>query len=183
MKYLIGTLEQGTHAEKAALRYLKNHSGKIVYCQTITEIFNKLRDNKINKGVIPLINKASGYVGETLRNLRKYSISIEQSIELPVEQYLCCLKETKKEGIKEIISHQQAIIQCSKYIQENYKNCRLVNTKNTAYAIKQVSRKKMKNSAAIGPKHTIKKYNLKIISKDISNKRDNRTLFAVITLS
>ena len=92
------------------------------------------------------------------------------------------MKGTKKEDILEIMSHPQAIMQCSRYIEKNYKDCKLINTKNTAYAIKQISKKKMKNSAAIGSIHTIKRYDLRIISKDISNIKDNNTLFIIITI-
>jgi len=183
MKDLIGTLEEGTNAEKAALMYLESHPGRVKYYHTITEVFDALKGKKIQKGIIPLLNKASGYCKETSENMGRSRVIIEQDITIPARQYLCCLNETKKENISEIMSHPQAIMQCRNYIGKNYKDCRLISTKNTAYAIKQISEKKMKNSAAIGPKHTIKKYGLKVISRDISDKKENSTLFAVVSLA
>ena len=167
---------EGTFTEIAARKYTS--SGKLLPYDTITEIFEGVKGGDIDEGIVPIENILNGHVIETLDCLYKNDVKVKKAIVIPIEQSLVALPETTK--IERIISHPQALAQCSKYLSINYKGTKIERSESTAAAMKMIAENHLVGVAAIGTSLGAEKYNLKVIKNNIANKEINKTMFIVI---
>ena len=145
------------------------------------EAYKSVEDGLCDVCVLPLENSFAGEVGVVMDLLFSGSLYINQVVELEVVHNLLAKKGSKKEQIKKVISHPQAISQCSKFINEN--KFEVIEAENTAYAAKMVSVSDDFEIAAIASNETAKLYDLEIIESNINEKRNNTTRFGAFTRS
>ena len=96
---------------------------------------------------------------------------------MPVSQNLLGVP-SKKENIKKVISHPQALEQCYHYINEH--GFETEQATNTAQAAMQVSEDGDKTVGAIASKDTARLYGLEILEESINESNNNTTKFAVM---
>ena len=149
----------------------------LVPLQPIRKVIHSVENNWADFGVVPLDNYYNGEVRETLDSLIecKNTKIIRESSSKIVH---CLGVLNKKNGIKEILSKDQALEQCSKYICNNYPDINLIAVSSTAEAISIISRENRINSAAIASKSAIISMGLEILDEDICP--NNKTRFIVI---
>lgn len=145
------------------------------------EAYKSVENGNCDVCVLPLENSFAGEVGVVMDLLFSGSLFINQVIELEVVHHLLAKKGTTKEQIKKVISHPQAISQCSKFINENKYD--VIEAENTAYAAKFVSTSDEKEIAAIASLETAKLYDLEVVETNINEKRNNTTRFGAFTRS
>ena len=109
-------------------------------------------------------------VNEVLDILVLYNCKIVGEIYLPIEYGLMAKKGDKIKDIKKVISHPQALKQCSDFIKKN--NFEELTASNTAEAAYIVSKSEDNNLASISNKNAAKIYNLKILKENIENKEE-----------
>lgn len=172
----------GTFSDEATEKYSKEAQIQIekIPFETVSLVFDAVRAGNIDEGLVPVENLLHGNISETLDCLYNNGVKIKQAIILPIEQYLVCLQDTKAEDIKEIRSHVQALAQCSKYLDINFKGVSRIVTKSTASAMDDLVKGNLENSAAIGSLNGAKINNLKILTDNIANNIKNKTMFLVI---
>ena len=172
----------GTFTEAVAINH--NPQGETIPFDTISKVFQAVNNNLVEEGVVPIENILNGHVIETLDCLNlNDKIKIIKCLILPIKQSLVGMQNTiiDNSKIEKIISHPQALAQCSKYLEEKFPNAKKEKIESTANAIRFVSENKLKNILAIGTELAAKKYGLKVIERDISNDNSNKTMFAVIS--
>ncbi len=129
--------------------------------------------------VLPIENSTAGEVGNVLDMLFSGSLHVAGVYDLFIAQHLMVAPGTRREDIKRVISHPQALAQCSDYIREHgYKT---ENYENTARAARFVLESGDPTLAAIASDETAELYGLKILDKNINQKSINMTRFAVLT--
>lgn len=132
-------------------------------------------------GVIPIENSIEGIVRETLDNLsslKKEGIKILAETTMNIEHSL--IGYSKKQNIKVIRSHPQALAQCKLYLQANFPDSLIEEaTLSTSAAIKSLTPED-KNIAAIGSADCAKMYDTPIIEKQINDEINNKTRFILI---
>ncbi|MFH1521810.1 MAG: prephenate dehydratase [archaeon] len=178
---MIGILgPMGTFTEEAAIKYCEdiNINRDIVPYQTISEVFQAVRDDKIPEGIVPMENFLNGHVMETLDNLNKNGVKIKRAIVLPIHHCLITILNTN--NIEIIKSHPQALAQCSDYLDKNYPNIERIGARSTANAMKEIVENNLNNVAVIGSESGAKRYGLNILEKRIENNNLNKTMFIVI---
>ena len=131
-------------------------------------------------GVIPLENSSAGSVNEVYDLMMKHRFRIVRSIRLKVDHNLLVKPGTRKEDIREIYSHEQAISQCSEYLKQ-FPNAKIIPCENTAIAAKRVSESENANKAAIASSLCAKLYHLSMLSESIQNEGNNTTRFICIS--
>ena len=129
--------------------------------------------------ILPIENNYAGDVGIVMDLVFSGSLYINQMINLDVDQYLLGVHGANIKDIKEVWSHEQALNQCQKYIDE--KNLKKKEFANTAIAAKEVANKNNIHIAAIASKETAKLYNLDILDSNINTIRNNTTRFAAFS--
>ena len=166
---------KGSFAHMAAL---KIHADQYISYLTIPELFAALRKLEINKVVAPFDNSTEGSVGQTVDEIigAEGYLNIEQMIVLPIKQNLVFIGNI--EEIQTVISHPQALSQCSKFIESISVETKIANS--TASAAKIVAERKNLNLGAICSIRAAGIYGLKILRKDIEDNSDNSTRFFII---
>lgn len=179
----IGTLgPAGTFSELATTIY--NDSLKQIFFESISEAIFAVSSGKISKAILPLENSIQGTVLETLDGIFYEGLKIIDEVVLDIKQSIVGLKEDiSVDEIEYIYSHPQAIAQCREYIKKHYPKAKTVLTSSTAEAFRKIRDEELSGALAIGPEFTAERYGLKILSKNIQDRKNNQTLFIVASQS
>ena len=129
--------------------------------------------------VLPIENSYAGEVGQVLDLMYTGGLYINGVYDLNVSQNLMGVNGATLSDIREVISHQQALMQCNEFIREH--GLEVLQTTNTAVAAQRVAQMNDKSVAAIASKETAELYGLRIIEKDINGSNFNTTRFAVFS--
>ena len=171
---------RGTFSEQAARRFFSQKNAKFIEALTIKEIFEKIVNREIDYGVVPLENSIEGSVNVTLDLLYYLNVKICGEIAEPIRHNLIVKPGTKRRDIRIIVSHPQALAQCSAYIEKNFPKAILKEASSTAAAVKSLRR--LKKAAAIGTRLAAEIYGMKILDENISGDNKNFTRFIVLSL-
>ena len=110
----------------------------ILYFNTFEHVFKAVESGMCQYGVLPIENSTAGSVNAIYDLMTKHNFSIVRSARLKVSHNLLCKHGVKKEDIKEIFSHQQAISQCAGYL-STLKGVKVTVVENTALAAQMVA--------------------------------------------
>lgn len=146
---------------------------------TFNDVVENVVNGQLDYGVLPIENSYTGEVSMVLDELYHSDVYIVKMYNLPIVQNLVGIKGSKIENIRQVYSHEQALMQCSNFLKEI--NVEMINFANTALASKYVSELNDKTKAAIASKLTAKLYNLEILQEAINNNKSNTTRFAVVS--
>ena len=151
--------------------------------KTIKTVLESLILDENSLCILPIENSIEGIVRETIDNLLKIkgnSIKIRGEISIPIE-HLLLSKSKDISSINKIISHPQALAQCSNFLYKNFKDAQINDVSSTSYAAQKVSSGDDKTIAAIANETCAKLFNLNILSKDINDEKDNKTRFYILS--
>ena len=142
----------GAYSHLAALKVYPN--AEIIPCRTFDECFSRAQQDEKLKIIIPESNKTTGNIGiEYL--IFKYRLNIYAEHFHRIEHNLLGVQGAKITDIKNVLSHAQALSQCSEFIKKNnlIENVRA----DTAGSAKFISKNNKKIDAAIASKLRRKK--------------------------
>lgn len=167
---------RGAFAWQAARGVFPDYLYRI--CENFEQVFLEVMAEKASFGVIPFENSYSGEVGEVFDLLFRHPCHIQAICDLPVRQNLLALPGATLEDIKSVVSHPQALSQCSAFLQQH----RLQPTAyaNTALAAQYVAECGDKTVAAIASTESAELYGLNILAENINSSSNNTTRFIVI---
>lgn len=180
---------EGTFSEIAVDGYFKKDAEKIA-CISISEAISLVLKGTTEFCVVPIENKILGKIKETAIALDKVGLKLEtiDTIKIPIEMAIGGFGNEDK--IAKILSKDKALQQCTQYIkrkfgvaslEEAYKADRIVNTTSTTKAMEIVVSNKDDTQAAIGSILGLKKYGIPVYQKNISDVKENYTIFAIVT--
>ncbi len=155
--------------ELADITYFKNFDG----------VFQAVEKGFCKYGVLPIENSSAGSVNQVYDLMKAHKFYIVRSIRLPISHNLVVNKDTKKEDIKEIVSHEQALSQCKGYL-EQFPNAKITACANTAIASKMVAESERKDIAAISSRECADLYGLKLLETNVQDSDNNYTRFILI---
>lgn len=181
--YFLGP--EGTYAQQAMEQLVAKYDIKVeqkIPLNPITAILKTVDNDKNAFAVLPIENSIEGIVRETIDNLVKLedeNLKITAETVIPISH--CLMSEAKNPSeIKYIISHPQALGQCSGYICENLKGVTVLEAASTSEAARQ-AKEKGKEYAAIASKIAAKNFDLNILAEQINDEKDNKTRFILLT--
>ena len=152
----------------------------IMYFKRVEGVFQAIDSGLCEYGVLPVENSSYGSVTEVHDLMRKYRFSIVRSVRLKIDHRLLAKPGVKLEEIREVVSHEQAIGQCSEFL-KTLKGVKVTVCENTAMAAQMVSQSDRKDIAAISAPVCAALYGLSILKTDISNSDSNFTRFICIS--
>ena len=150
-----------------------------VPCKTFEIAISKAESEEVDFAMIPIENSAAGRVADIHRLLPKSDLHINYEHFQRVEHKLLIHPESKIENIKKIISHEQALAQCSNKIQEL--DFDILIGADTAGSAKNISENNLLDTAAIASSLAADIYNLKIVNESFANSKNNITRFYVMS--
>lgn len=152
----------------------------IMYFKNFEGVFQAVEKGLCKYGVLPIENSIAGSVNTVYDLMKEHSFRIVKSIKLRIQHSILAKKGVKLEDIKEIISHEQAINQCSKFI-KSLGDIKVTVCSNTALGAKIVSESDRRDLACIASNECAGIYDLDIIKSNVQNADNNYTRFICIS--
>ncbi len=164
-----------TFTEQAAMEIFP--FGELISFQPIRRVIKAVENEEADYGVVPIENFYNGDVRETLDSLTecfKTKVISEKAMKI-----VHCLGALPNHAaIKQILSKDQALEQCSRYICENYPDASTISASSTAEAVKKIRDENLLYVAAIASETALKEGGLEILARDICP--NNKTRFIVL---
>lgn len=154
------------------------NSGSLTSKNHFEDVLLSIYENESTYGVLPIENSFTGTINNVLDILVEYDAQIVGEAYLSIDHALLGIKGRNINDIKEVMSHEEALKQCSKYIKN--KKFSEKTTTNTALAAKYVSETGDSSLGAICSKNNASIYNLDILDTDITNMKGNQTRFIIV---
>lgn len=151
----------------------------IVYFKRFEGVFQAIESGLCEYGVLPIENSSHGSVTEVYDLMRKHRFYIVRATRLKINHRLLAKPGVQLEDIREIFSHEQAIGQCSQFL-NTLKDVKITVCENTAMAAQMVSKSERRDVAAISAPVCAALYGLRVVSSDICNSDSNFTRFICI---
>ena len=168
---------EGAYSHLAVQEFFPN--AEAVPCKTFELAITAAESGNVDYAMIPIENSAAGRVADIHRLLPKSDLHINFEHFQKVEHKLLIHPETHQGQIKKIISHEQALAQCSEKIQQlDYD---ILIGADTAGSAKYISEQKISDTAAIASSLAAKIYELKTVDESFANSSNNITRFYVMS--
>ena len=169
---------EGAYSQIACEKMFKNPF--IMYFKNFEAVFNAIDQGLCQYGILPIENSTAGSVKKVYDLMIRHNFSIVRTFRLKVDHNLLVKPGTKLSDIKEIYSHEQALNQCSDFIQ-SLPGVTVVPVANTAIAAEMVASSGRTDVAAISSRNCAELYGLDNIAPSVQDKGNNRTRFICIS--
>ena len=169
---------EGAYSQIACEKMFK--SPFIMYFKNFEGVFNAIEQGLCNYGILPIENSTAGSVKKVYDLMIRHNFSIVRTFRLKIDHNLLAKPGTKLSDIKEIYSHEQAINQCSEFLQ-TMTGVTIIPVENTAVAASMVASSDRKDVAAISSHACEELYSLTSLADSIQDKGNNRTRFICIS--
>lgn len=169
---------EGAYSQQACDRIFRDP--QIIYTENWEDVLKKIESGECRYGVLPIENSTAGSVNKVYDLMKKYKFFIIRSIRIHVDHSLLVNHGAKIEDIKEIFSHEQALSQCSEFI-NSLDNIKVTVVKNTAAAAKMVADSGRTDIAAIASSDCAELYNLQELYQSVQNVTNNYTRFICVS--
>ena len=169
---------EGAYSQIACEKIFKNPF--IMYFKNFEGVFSAIDKGLCQYGILPLENSTAGSVKKVYDLMIQHNFSIVRTFRLKIDHNLLAKPGTKLSDIKEVYSHEQAINQCSEFLQ-TLTGITVIPVANTAIAAEMISKSDRKDVAALSSRSCAELYNLEILASSIQDKGNNRTRFICIS--
>lgn len=168
---------EGAYAQQACEKIFEYPD--ILYFDSFDGVMTAVEKGMCEYGVLPIENSTAGSVTQVYDLMEKHSFHIVGARRLRVEHRLM-RKPGAKGPIHEIVSHEQALRQCSEFL-EAHPEYTAVPMANTAVAAEFAAHAERDDVAVIASKACAELYNLEIVSDAVNNAQSNYTRFICIS--
>ncbi|MBR4290919.1 MAG: bifunctional chorismate mutase/prephenate dehydratase [Oscillospiraceae bacterium] len=169
---------EGAYSQIACEKIFKNPF--IMYFKNFEGVFSAIDNGLCRYGILPLENSTAGSVKKVYDLMIEHNFAIVRTFRLKVDHNLLVKPGTTLSDLKEIYSHEQAINQCSEFLQK-LTGVTIIPVANTAVAADMVSKSSRRDVAAISSRNCAELYGLDILAASIQDKGNNRTRFICIS--
>ncbi len=142
------------------------------------DVFEAVEQGKVKYGLIPIENSQAGRVAEIHNLLPASKVHIVAEHIEPIEHHLYGVKGAAIADVKDVFSHNQALMQCRSFLREHGLTPHAHS--NTATAAQEVAQAGDKSKAAICSALAGELYQLERLAEKINDAQDNATLFITI---
>ncbi|MDD6021332.1 MAG: chorismate mutase [Oscillospiraceae bacterium] len=143
--------------------------------------YSAVENGECDCAVLPIENSYVGDVGMVMDLMFSGSLFVNGIVELDVVQNLVAQPGVSPDEIKTVVSHPQALEQCSEYIKS--RGLKTISYSNTALATQYVKEHCDRTYAAIASEETARIFGMEIIAAGINTGHVNTTRFAVLSRS
>jgi prephenate dehydratase len=156
-----------------------------ISCPTIRDIFSALSDSA-DAAISPQENSTFAAVAETYDQLRRAEFGDEWRIVgetvLSIQHCLFVVEGVRLEEITQVLSHEQALGQCNRFLTESLPWAKRVKVGSTAGAVEAISKNgELRYAAAIGPRVCGTLFQgVELLRAGVQDENDNFTKFFII---
>ena len=168
---------EGAYSQLACDRLFR--LANIFYFSSFEAVFSAIEKGLCRYGVLPLENSTAGSVNAVYDLMMRHDFRIVRSVRLKVDHNLLAAPGAALGDIREIYSHEQAIAQCSGFLQ-SLPGVTVVRCENTAAAAKRVAESGRTDVAALSSRSCAELYGLQCLAADVQDQGNNFTRFICI---
>lgn len=184
VKDSVGVAYQGTEgafSHQAAFRHFEERYQEVYSYgyDTFQQAAAAVEEEKADYAILPIENTTAGSINETYDILGSHSLHIVGEEVMRIIHCLLGIENVSLERIRRILSHPQAIAQCSRFLARLHR-CKVESYIDTAMAAKKVVEDGDLSQAAIAGSHAAQLYGLQILERDIANQSENFTRFVIV---
>ncbi len=169
---------EGAYSQITCDRMFKTPS--IMFFESFSHVFRAVEAGMCQYGILPIENSTAGSVNAVYDQMLKHNFYIVKSARLKINHFLLANPGASIDGIREIISHQQAISQCGNFL-STLKNVDVHPVANTAIAARTVAESGRTDIAAICSASCGEDYGMKVLKENIQDSNGNYTRFICIS--
>ena len=170
---------EGTFAEEA-LRASAPAGGAIeeVPYPTVYETVMAVQEGAVERAVVPIENSLEGSVTATLDALAGEAdrVRIAAEVVRPIAHCLAARPGLALDDVQRVISHPQAIAQCSGFLRARLPRAETATAPSTADAVRTVAATS-EPWAALGPRLAAELYGCELLAESVEDRSDNSTRF------
>lgn len=169
---------EGAYSQIACEKIFQSPS--ILYFKNFEGVFHAIEQGMCQYGILPIENSTAGSVNKVYDLMIRHHFSIVRTFRLKVDHNLLVNPGTTLSEIKQIYSHEQALNQCSQFLQ-SLSGITVIPIANTAAAAKMVAESGRTDIAAISSRSCAELYGLKTLAHSIQDNGNNHTRFICIS--
>ena len=169
---------EGAYSQIACEKIFK--SPFIMYFKNFEAVFTAIEQGLCQYGILPIENSTAGSVNKVYDLMIRHNFSIVRTFRMKVDHNLLVKNGSKLADIKEIYSHEQAISQCSGFL-NTLPGVKVIPVENTAVAAQMVSQSEGNGCAALSSRGCAELYNLSCLASSVQDKGNNHTRFICIS--
>jgi prephenate dehydratase len=169
----------GTYGEQAALRLaaLEGITAKLVPKSGIRAVIQAVAGGDCDAAVVPVENSVEGGVTACLDALWEHpDLRVARALVLPIRHAL--VGTGPQQGISEVLSHPQALAQCSQWLAQNLGSALQLPTSSTAEAARLVRGSRFR--AAIASREAAQEHGLEVLAYPVNDVPGNCTRFLLL---
>ncbi|GFP91971.1 arogenate dehydratase/prephenate dehydratase 1 chloroplastic [Phtheirospermum japonicum] len=166
----------GSYSEAAALKAYPNC--ETVPCDQFEAVFKAVELWLVDKAVLPIENSVGGSIHRNYDLLLFHRLHIVGEVGLIVNHCLLGLPGVRKEELKRVLSHPQALEQCEIFL--NKLHLTRISAVDTAGAAQIVASDGVRETGAIASARAAGIYGLNILADRIQDNSDNITRFLIL---
>jgi prephenate dehydratase len=169
--------EPGAYSEQAVSNYFGNVETRPSV--SFDMVFDSVVSGECEYGLIPIENSLAGSIHQNYDLLLRHDLHIVGEYLLRVQHCLIALPGVKKEEIRKVISHPQALGQCAAYLRRL--GIKPESVYDTAGSVKMLKVSGAHDTAAIASRRAAELYGMQILEEGIEDNPENYTRFLAIS--
>ncbi|CAL9055178.1 unnamed protein product [Musa banksii] len=166
----------GAYSEAAAAKAYPDCEA--VPCELFETAFDAVECMLVDRAVLPIENSLGGTIHRNYDLLLRHNLHIIGEVKYAVRHCLLANSGVKKENLKRVLSHPQALAQCENTLAKIGVVREAVD--DTAGAAKFIATHKLQDTGAVASSLAAEIYGLDILSLDIQDDPDNVTRFLML---
>jgi prephenate dehydratase len=169
--------EPGAYSEQAVFNYFGSVESRPN--ESFDAVFDSVVSGDCQYGLIPIENSLAGSIHQNYDLLLRHDLHIVGEYLLRVRHCLIAMPGVKKEQIRKVISHPQALGQCAAYLRGLGIKPEAVY--DTAGSVKMLKETGARDVAAIASRRAAEIYGMQILEEGIEDDPENYTRFLAIS--
>ncbi|MBR6101197.1 MAG: chorismate mutase [Ruminococcus sp.] len=166
----------GSYSHIACRRFSEKLAPR--FYDSFPEVFKAVERGDAKFGVLPIVNSTAGSVGQTYELLKEYDLNICATTKVRIDHCLAARKGLTLSDIKEVRSHDQALMQCSHYLAAH--GFTTASAENTSLAAEYAANSD-EPVAAICSEECAREQGLEILEHSVADADKNYTRFILVS--
>ena len=173
---------EASYSQLAASKYFAARSASMEFIgqRTFAEALAMAESGDVGYAFLPIENTTAGSINQTYDLLRQTDLRIVGEEILHVRHCLLGVEGAEPVGLQRVLSHPQALTQCSRYL-AGLGEIELVAFEDTAASAREVRRAGLTTQGAIASFEAAEAYGLQVLEEGIADQEENWTRFVVIS--
>ena len=170
---------EGSYGHAATLQYFGEEVAAY-HVRLFEDAMREVQEGRADYAVLPIENSSAGAVTDNYDLLICYQNYIVADIFTPVNHALLARPEAEMSDIRTVYAHPQALMQCSRFLNEQT-DWKQISLENNAIAARKVGVEADKSQAAVASEIAGELYGLKVLKALIQNNQGNTTRFIILS--